>query len=107
MNLLANLSPTYRESLFSSRMTAADEPGQPSRRLSAFTEMMDTLEGLKQNDPTLYRRVKQEATSYLRTVARTSDAALDIRKLAGRRRGAWLRSIANRWTATDSGRRAR
>jgi hypothetical protein len=84
MNLLANLSPTYRQSLLA--RTRAGQHG--NRPVSPYTEMMDTLQALKQSDPNLYQRVKQETISYLQASARRAEAAFDIRLMAAGRRGA-------------------
>jgi hypothetical protein len=82
MNLLASLSPTYRQFL-----VASNQGGQNvNRPVSPYAEMMDTLQALERNDPTLYHRVKQETVSCLQTSARIAEAALDIRQLV--RRGA-------------------
>ena len=63
MNLIANLSPTYRRSFAVNNI--ATDAGYDSSR--AYTEMMGILNGLSQHDPNLYRRVKQEIVSALRT----------------------------------------
>jgi hypothetical protein len=96
VNLLANLSPAYRQSLVASGLTGINEAGNTGRPASPYLEMIDALQNLKQNDPTLYQRVKQETATCLQVAVRTADAGLDIRQLATRRRGAWLRSIVRR-----------
>jgi hypothetical protein len=65
MNLIANLSPTYRRSFSVNIMTSRTDAGYDSDR--AYTEMMGILNGLSQHDPNLYRRVKQEILCTLRT----------------------------------------
>ena len=65
MNLIANLSPTYRRSFSVSNPAATTDAGYDSNR--AYTEMMGILNGLSQHDPNLYRRIKQEIVSTLRT----------------------------------------
>ncbi len=65
MNLIANLSPTYRRSFSVNNMTGMTGTGDDSNR--AYTEMMSILNGLSQHDPNLYQRVKQEIVSTLRT----------------------------------------
>jgi hypothetical protein len=64
MNLIANLSPTYRRSFSVSNFAATTDAGYDSNR--AYTEMMGILNGLSQHDPSLYQRVKQEIVSSLR-----------------------------------------
>jgi hypothetical protein len=98
MNLLANLSVTYRESLVSNNGAGILEAGTHGNRpVSPFAEMMNILQQMKQSDPTLHQRVMQETVTNLGTAAQTAAAALDIRQIAGRRRGAWLHSIVSRW----------
>jgi hypothetical protein len=65
MNLIANLSPTYRRSFSVNNLTGMTDAGDDSNR--AYTEMMGILNGLSQHDPSLYQRVKQEIVSSLRT----------------------------------------
>ena len=97
MNLLANLSPTYRQALLASGTAGIDEAAKSGRRpVLPYVQMIDTLQILKQNDPNLYSRVKQETIAYLQDAVRKADAGLDIRQFATRRRGAWLRSLASR-----------
>jgi hypothetical protein len=64
MNLIANLSPTYRRSFSVSNLAATTDAGYDSNR--AYTEMMGILKGLSQHDPNLYQRVKQEIVNNLR-----------------------------------------
>ncbi len=64
MNLIANLSPTYRRSFSVNNLSGRTDAGYDSNR--AYTEMMGILNGLSQHDPSLYRRVKQEIVSNLR-----------------------------------------
>ena len=64
MNLIANMSPTYRRSFSVNSLAGMTEAGYDSNR--AYTEMMDVLNGLSQYDPNLYQRVKQEIVSSLR-----------------------------------------
>ncbi len=97
VNLLSNLSPTYRQSLVASGGAEIDESDKnESRPVSPYAEMMETLQTLKQNDLPLYQRVKEEAMGCLQMGIRTANAGLDIRQLATRRRGALLRSIVSR-----------
>lgn len=84
MNLLANLSPTYRQSLIAGNRTVQ----HGNRPVSPYAEMMDILQALKQSDPNLYQRVKHETISYLQASARRAEAAFDIRLMAARRRSA-------------------
>ncbi len=65
MNLIANLSPTYRRSFSVNHLPGINEAANDSNR--AYTEMMGILNGLSQHDPSLYRRVKQEIVTTLRT----------------------------------------
>ena len=65
MNLIANLSPTYRRSFSENNLPGMNEAANDSNR--AYTEMMDALNGLSQHDPNLYQRVKEEIVSSLRT----------------------------------------
>src|SRR6185369_16935105 len=65
MNLIANLSPTYRRSFSVNNLPGINEAANDSNR--AYTEMMDALNGLSRHDPSLYQRVKQEIVSSLRT----------------------------------------
>jgi hypothetical protein len=64
MNLIANLSPTYRRSFSVNNTPGMTSAGVDSNR--AYTEMMGVLNGLSQHDPDLYQRVKQEVLSTLR-----------------------------------------
>ena len=96
VNLLSNLSPTYRQSVVTNRAAEINEADKNGNGPSPYAEMMTTLQTLKQSDPPLYQRVKQETLTYLQMAVRTADAGMDIRQLAARRRGAWLRSIASR-----------
>lgn len=96
MNLLANLSVTYRRSLAGGSFGSGEAGQNSERRISPYAEMVEILERLKQSDPTLYQRVKQEAFGCLQSAARTADAAVDIRRLVARQRCAWLRSLARR-----------
>ena len=64
MNLIANLSPTYRRSFPVNNMAGLKETASDCNR--AYSEMMGVLNGLSQHDPNLYRRVKQEIVSTLR-----------------------------------------
>jgi len=49
------------------------EASQHARRpASAYSEMVNILHGLSQNDPTLYQRVKQEIVTSLRTAKSVS-----------------------------------
>jgi hypothetical protein len=91
MNLLANLSPSYRGSLITGDPAGAHATGKHA----PFIEMMNTLEKLKQNDPRLYHRVQREALACLRSKVRKADAAVDIRLMAGRRHGGRLHKIAS------------
>jgi hypothetical protein len=65
MNLIANLSPTYRRSFSVNNLAGMTDARYDSNR--AYSEMVDALNGLSQHDPNLYRRVKQEVLSSLRT----------------------------------------
>ena len=65
MDLIANLSPTYRRSFSVNNRPGITAAGNDSNR--AYTEMMGILNGLSQHDPNLYQRVKQEIVSTLRT----------------------------------------
>jgi hypothetical protein len=65
MNLIANLSATYRRSFSVNNLSGMSQTGCDSNR--AYTEMMGILNGLSQHDPNLYQRVKQEVVSALRT----------------------------------------
>jgi hypothetical protein len=65
MNLIANLSPTYRRSFSVNNLSGMNEATDDSNR--AYTEMMGILHGLSQHDPNLYQRVKQEIVTTLRT----------------------------------------
>jgi hypothetical protein len=65
MNLLANLSPTYRRSFSVNNLSSMTDAGNDTSR--AYTEMMGLLNGLSQHDPNLYKRVKQEIVTTLRT----------------------------------------
>jgi hypothetical protein len=97
VNLLSNLSPTYRQTVVTSGAAGTDEAGKNgSHPVSPYAEMMDVLQNLKQNNLPLYQRVKEEAVNCLRVAAQTADAGLDIRQLAMRRRGALRRSIISR-----------
>ena len=64
MNLIANLSPTYRRSFSVNNLSGMTDAGCDTSR--AYTEMMGILNGLSQHDPNLYQRVKQEIVSNLR-----------------------------------------
>ena len=64
MNLIANLSPTYRRSFSVNNLAGMTAAGYDSNR--AYSEMMNVLNGLSQHDPSLYQRVKQEIVSSLR-----------------------------------------
>jgi hypothetical protein len=64
MNLIANLSPTYRRSFSVNNLSGMTDAGYDSNR--AYTEMMGILHGLSEHDPSLYQRVKQEIVSNLR-----------------------------------------
>ena len=64
MNLIANLSPTYRRSFSVNNLSGRTDAGYDSNR--AYTEMMGILNGLSQHDPNLYQRVKEEIVSTLR-----------------------------------------
>ena len=64
MNLIANLSPTYRRSFSVNSMTGMTDAGHDTSR--AYSDMMGILNGLSQHDPNLYQRVKQEIVSTLR-----------------------------------------
>ena len=96
MKPLANLSATYRQSLLASDAAgvtdASTTGGLP---LPPFTEIMTTLQRLRESDPTLYHRVKQEMVTSLQTAAHKADAAFDIRKLGTRRRAVWMHSVAS------------
>ncbi len=65
MNLIANLSPTYRRSFSVNNLSEMTDARRDTNR--AYTEMMGILNGLSQHDPSLYQRVKQEIVSSLRT----------------------------------------
>lgn len=65
MDLIANLSPTYRRSFSVNNMLGVNDAGNDSSR--TYTEMMGILHGLSQHDPSLYQRVKQEIVTTLRT----------------------------------------
>jgi hypothetical protein len=65
MNLIANLSPTYRRSFSVNNLSGITDAGNDTSR--AYTEMMGILNGLSQHDPSLYQRVKQEIVTTLRT----------------------------------------
>ena len=84
MSLLAEMSPAYRQSLVTGNKAGKDA----ARPASPYAEMLDTLQTLKNSDPVLYQRVKQETVACLQTAAHTAGEALDIRKLVSRRRRA-------------------
>jgi hypothetical protein len=83
MDLLADLSPAYRQSIAAKKNSK--DSGRP---ISPYAEMIDTLQSLKRSDPDLYKRVRQETVNCLQTAAQAADSALDIRKLVSRRRRA-------------------
>jgi hypothetical protein len=97
VNLLSNLSPTYRQLLGATGTTEIEAAGKSGQRPnSPYAEMMEALQNLKENNLPLYQRVMEEALSCLQVAARTANAGLDIRQLATRRRGAMWRSLVSR-----------
>jgi hypothetical protein len=97
MNVLANLSVTYRESLADREMAGADNSSSP--RVSPYVEMMKSLQSLRQDDPHLYQRVQREAVTSLQAATRAAGVALDIRQLVARRRTTrfyWIAARLNR-----------
>ncbi len=97
MNVLANLSPTYREALVARDLAGVNEASKSgSPRVSPYAEMIRILQSLRQDDPRLYQRVQREALSSLQAATRAAGAALDIRQLVARRRIARLYWIAGR-----------
>ncbi len=95
MNVLANLSSTYREFLTGGPGTSAGKmnrsrgPALPSNAGSPYVEMIRNLQTLRQADPALYNRVKREAVASLEAATRAASAAFDIRQLVPRRRTEW------------------
>jgi hypothetical protein len=96
MNVLANLSPTYRESLVARDVAGVNEANKSGSRISPYVEMIRILQSLRQDDPRLYQRVQREALNSLQAATRAAGAALDIRQLVARRRIARLYWIAGR-----------
>jgi hypothetical protein len=89
MNLLLNLSPSYRESFIAGNVAGVDETIRGgARRVPPYAEMLGSLEVLRQSDPVLYRQVKREVDVSLeaaRPVGRDSRDVRDWVKI--RRRG--------------------
>lgn len=97
MNVLANLSATYRESLVASDAAGVNEASKTeSSRVSPYVEMMRILQTLRQDDPPFYQRVQSEAVNSLLAATRAAGASLDIRQLVTRRRSARFYWIAGR-----------
>jgi len=95
MNLLANLSPSYRQSLDAKDVAGIRQfTDVGNRPVSVFAEGMRVLQQLKENDPTLYQRVALEIIASLQRASQTTDEALDIRQLLARRQPGRLRSSA-------------
>jgi hypothetical protein len=94
MNVLANLSATYRE--FTGNVAGVNEASSASPRVSPYVEMIRILQLLRRHDPGFYQRVQREAVNSLQDASRAAGAALDIRQLVTRRRRARLYWIAGR-----------
>jgi hypothetical protein len=98
MNLLRNLSASYKQSLLMGNVEAVNGAGEDGNRpVPPYTEMMGTLQTLRQNDPILYQRVKREVVLSLQAANPAGHDAPDIRDLVQlRRRRTRGQSIMNR-----------
>ncbi len=97
MNLLLNLSATYRQSLVAGNVAEIDQPENAGNSSdSPYAEMMGVFQALKQKDPTLYARVKREVTASLQAAAQAANDAVDIREMVKQRRTSRVYSITER-----------
>jgi hypothetical protein len=93
MNLLANLSASYAESRLAGDVTGINETereGNPSG--SPYSEMIGSLQALKQNDPTLFERVRLEVVASLKA----ANGGIDIPGLIKHPQIAPLHSVLDR-----------
>jgi len=93
MNLLLNLSSSYRESFVAGNVAGVDESHKGcTRAVPPYAEMLESLEALRLSDPVLYRRVKREVALSLAAGPAGQDSH-DIRDWVKRRRRGERRSI--------------
>jgi hypothetical protein len=98
MDLLSNLSSTYRQSLIAGEFASISGSGQGGNPTSPYLEMIGSLGALRQNDPILYKRVMREVTTSLQTKI---DGFIDTREFVKRHKTTWARSVASRLKYLD------
>ena len=87
MNLLRNLSASYKQSFLMGNVEAVNgASGDGNRPVPPYAEMMGTLQALRRKDPILYQSVKREVVLALQAVNRSGHDAPDIRDLVQLRR---------------------